>query len=162
MKINRSTLGKNYRYHFNDAVEFSPTSFDPNYIRKISPVEVKYDAIDYGDILHLELDISCLVTGVCCYSLEDVEIPLHFKDELDFSDDKSLMEQCFFVEENMFDLDPYILGLILSNIPSKIVKKGAKLPKSGEGYRVLTEDEYLKEKSEEKDPRWDKLDELDL
>ena len=42
------------------------------------------------------------------------------------------------------------------------MKKGAKLPTNGNGYRVLSEDEYNKEQEEKVDPRWAALDDINL
>ena len=62
----------------------------------------------------------------------------------------------------IFDIDPYVLSLVVSEIPAKIVKKGAKLPEDGSGYRVLSEEEYNKEQENKKDSRWDALDKIEL
>ena len=60
------------------------------------------------------------------------------------------------------EVDEYILDLIIAEVPMKIVKKGAKLPSSGEGYRVLSEDEYNKEQEQKTDSRWAALDDIEL
>ena len=130
---------------------------DPTHIKKIENCHVKIEAIDYESILHISLEIKSKVIGVCSYTLEDVELNINTKDSLDFSDDEN-DEEMYHETGNIIDLDPYILGILLANVPVRIIKKGAKLPKDGHGYRVLSEDDYLKEQSEKKDSRWDKLD----
>ena len=60
------------------------------------------------------------------------------------------------------DLDPYILALILAEVPHTVTKKGAELPKSGSGYRVLSEEELLKEKSTKKNSAFDILDTIEF
>ena len=46
--------------------------------------------------------------------------------------------------------------------PIKIVKKGAKIPENGKGYRVITEDDYEQEKSKKVDHRFDILDTVEF
>ena len=65
-------------------------------------------------------------------------------------------------KDNNIDLDEYILGILLANVPVRIVKKGAKLPGDGNNYRVISEDQYQKEKENSQDSRWSALDDLDL
>lgn len=161
MKINRALLTNGISKTFEEAVDFSSTQFDQNHIRSIPSCEVKATATDYETILRIELEINAVVIGVCSYTLEDVELKLKIKDELDFSDDES-EEDTYFAKDNIIDLDEYILGIVLANVPMKIVKKGAKLPDNGKDYRVLNEEEYLKEKENSHDKRWDILDSVQI
>ena len=161
MKINRALLTNGITKEFEETIDFSHIEFDKNHIRSIQDCNVKAVATDYESILCIDVEISALVIGVCSYSLEDVEIPLKIKDQLVFTDDES-DEDNYYVEDNIVDLDEYILGILLANVPVKIVKKGAKLPSDGNNYRVISEDQYQKEKENSHDSRWDVLDDLDL
>ena len=60
------------------------------------------------------------------------------------------------------DLDPHILALILAEVPHTLTKSGASLPKSGNGYRVLSEDDYLKEKNHKGNSAFDILDTIEF
>ena len=161
MKINRALLTNGVAKSFEEAIDFSHIEFDKNHIRSIQDCNVKAVATDYESILCIDVEISALVIGVCSYSLEDVEIPLKIKDQLVFTDDES-DEDNYYVKDNIVDLDEYILGILLANVPVKIVKKGAKLPSDGNNYRVISEDQYQKEKENSHDSRWDVLDNLEL
>ena len=160
MKINR-LLFKNKDYVLNEDVDFSLASFDHNFIRGISNTHVTVKGNDYDDFLILDIEIKTDVIGVCSYTLEDV--PLHFdiKSSLTFTYEEE-DEEAIHIDNPIFDLDPYILDLIVAEMPIKVVKKGAKLPNSGEGYRVLSEDEYNKEQEEKTDPRWAALNNIDI
>ena len=68
-----------------DDVDFSLAKLDPNHIRKIDNVHVKLKAQKYDDLICAEFEITCDVTGVCSYTLQDVPLHLHFKDSLEFS-----------------------------------------------------------------------------
>ena len=161
MKINRALLKNGIPETFSEEVDFSHVELDPTHIRSIPHCVVKITATDYEEILHISLEINAVVIGVCSYSLEDVELKLKINDSLDFTDDVEDVDN-YYEKENLIDLDPYILGILLANVPVRIVKKGAKLPKNGAGYRVLSEDDYLKEQSNKKDSRWDKLDSVQI
>lgn len=161
MKINRFAFTNNH-LEIEDDVDFSFAKLDPNHIRKIENTHVKVVGQEYDEIIYLELEINSDVTGVCSYSLEDVPLHLHFKESLEFSNEIEDDEEIIYVDKPIFEIDEYILELIIAEVPLKLVKKGAKLPSSGKDYRVISEDEYLKEKSEKKDDRWSKLDDIEL
>ena len=161
MKINRFAFTNNH-LEVEDDVDFSFANLDLNHIRKIEHTHVKVVGDEYEDIICLKLDINTDVTGVCSYTLEDVPLHLHFKDSLEFSNEIDDDDDIIYVDKPIFDIDEYILQLIIGEVPLKLVKKGAKLPESGTEYRVLSEDEYLKEKEKKKDDRWSKLDDVKL
>ena len=161
MKINRALLTYGISKSFEDTIDFSLVQLDSSHIRKIDSCDVKVVATDYESILRLEVDIHSKVIGVCSYTLEDVELDINVKDEINFTDDEN-DEDCYYTNETLIDLDEYILGILLANVPVRIVKKGAKLTKDGNGYRVLKQDDYEKEKENSTDHRWDKLDNIDF
>ena len=161
MKLNRATLQINKPTKFSEDVDFSKKEFDPLFLRGITKCHVDMEATQYDEFLRVDFDIDASIIAVCAYTLDDVKLPLKIHEEIAFSDNPE--DDSSFYEENVIiDLDEYILGIILAYIPAKVVKKGAKPPKDGEGYRVLTEDQLAKERSEKKDDRWSKLDDLDL
>lgn len=161
MNLNRF-LFQNNVLELEDDIDFSSAELDQSHIRKISRCHVHVSAHEYDDLIVADVSVNADVIGVCAYSLEDVPLNLKFKDSLEFSNEISDDEDIFYVDKPIFSLDPYILGLIIAETPVKIIKKGAKLPTSGEGYRVLSEDEYFKEQKDKTDSRWSKLDDLEL
>lgn len=161
MKINRATLQNGISKTFEDTVDFSTQQFDPTYIRQINSCQVKAKATDYEDLLVVEVNIKAAVIGVCSYSLEDVELNLDINDVLEFSDDQN-DEQSYYEKGNIIELDEYILGIVLANIPPRIVKKGAKLPENGKNYRVMNEEEYERKKREERSSPFDVLDSVKI
>ena len=156
MKISRFSF-QNDVLELEDDIDFSSISFDPTHIRSIPSCHVVVEAIDFESILHLSLKIESTVIGVCSYSLEDVELHLRINEDIDITDDEEDTDN-YYEKDAIIDLDPYVLGILLANVPIKIVKKGAKLPENGKGYRVIGEEEYTKEKETKTDPRWSKLD----
>lgn len=161
MQISRFNFQNNV-LELEDEIDFSHTELDQNHIRKIENTHVKVLAHEYEDLLVMDVNVECDIIGVCSYTLEDVPLHLKFKDSLEFSNEVEDDDDIFFEPKPIFELDPYILGLIIASAPTKIVKKGAKLPNSGVGYRVLSEEEYNSEKKKKTDSRWSKLDDIEL
>ncbi len=160
MKLNRH-LFSNKNYSVEEELDFSSYSFNPNHIRKIGKTHVKISGHDYDDFLVLDFEIVSDVVGVCSYTLEDVPLTIKVKSSLSFTYEEE-DEETIHIDNPIFDVDEYILDLIIAEVPMKIVKKGAKLPTNGEGYRVLSEDEYNKEQEEKTDSRWSALDDVEL
>ena len=161
MRINRALLTYGVSKTFEESIDFSNAELNPSHIRKIDSCDVIAEVADYEPLLYVKLKIKATVIGVCSYTLEDVELRLNIEDDLTFSDNED-DEDTYYTKDNIIDLDEYVLGILLANVPVKIVKKGAKLPQNGKGYRVLTQDEYDKEKENNVDHRWDKLDEIEF
>lgn len=161
MKLNR-LLFQNKDYVLEGDIDFSNLEFDPYHIKKIGLTHVKITGSVYEDLLMLNFHIISDVIGVCAYTLEDVPLHFDFKDSLEVSNEIEDDEKIFYEKNMIFDIDPYVLSLLVSEIPAKIVKKGAKLPSDGNGYRVLSEEEYEVEQSKKTDSRWAALDDIDL
>ena len=122
---------------------------------------MKVTGTDYDDYLILNIKINSDVIGVCSYTLEDIPLKVKIDTSLTFSfldEDEDVIH----IDNPIFELDPYILGLIVSEVPLTLVKKGAKLPSSGDGYRVLSEDQYEEEQKNKVDSRWSALDNIEL
>lgn len=160
MKINRYQF-QNKNYQIEDDIDFSNVTFDPTHIRGISNTHVVVTGNDYDDYLVLNIKIKADVIGVCSYTLEDIPLKVDISTSLSFSfleEDEDVIH----IDSPIFELDQYILDLIVAEVPLTLVKKGAKLPSSGDGYRVLSEDEYNKEQENKKDSRWSALDDVEL
>lgn len=162
MKINRAILPVNKAVSFSEDIDFSSLTFDPNHVKNISSCHTEIIATEFGNILEIKVAGFAHVIASCSYTLEDVPLNVKFNETFYFSDEITDSEDCYFESDNEIDLDQYILALILAEVPHNIVKKGAKLPKSGEGYRVLSEDEFEKERKNKKNNPFSALDELEF
>ena len=91
-----------------------------------------------------------------------IYLKVKFKEDFYFSSEEDNSQDCYFEPSVNVNLDPHILALILAEVPHNITKSGATLPKSGEGYRVLSEDQYLEEKKNKKNHAFDVLDSLEI
>lgn len=114
------------------------------------------------DELIVSGNISCTIVIPCAISLKPVEIELEatlseiflfgseVRDELED-------EGIILVDTDILDLDPFIWDAIVVEIPLKVVHPDLKEYPSGDGWEVLTEKNYLEQKSKEIDPRLAKL-----
>jgi uncharacterized metal-binding protein YceD (DUF177 family) len=162
MIINRFTLQEGKTQHYSADLNFKDNpKYQNNLFRNIESCHVECDATDYGDILRVVINIKAEVIGICSYTLEDVPLTIKTNEELDFTDDEDATddEEAIYVKEPRIDLTHYIYSLICASMPLRVIKKGATLPKDGNGYRVLTEEDLAKEKKNKPDPRWAKLNE---
>lgn len=131
--------------------------FDNLYLRALEEVNAKitlyYDALDQ---LCATLDIEGDMVCPCAITLEDVNVPFEIHDEtrLSFTEE----EDAYFVNENL-DIKELILTFILPEVPIKVVKNEKIEYPRGDGWRVMTEDDFDQMKKSEIDPRWQKLTE---
>ena len=162
MKLNRATLPVNKSQKYEEDIDFSHQAFDDNHVRKIVSCHVTVLATEYEDVLRCEVTGKAHVIASCSYTLEDVPLDVSFKEDFYFSSEDDNSQDCYYEPGNEVDLNPHILALILAEVPHNVVKSGARLPKSGNGYRVLSEDDYLEEKKNRKNSAFDILDTLEV
>ena len=161
MKLNLTNLILNKPIIKEEDISFENENLSSFMLKKINNCHVKIEATLYQDLLRIKFDIYALATGICAYTLEDVPLPVKIHDELSFTNDEKDTSSIL-IEENIIDIDYYTLSLILSYIPKKIIKEGAKLPPSGDGYRVLKEEDLEEEREKNKTSPFDVLDNLEL
>ena len=121
----------------------------------------------HGRLLHdslcvINIKIKAKVIAPSAYSGKDVVLNLDFADIIQISDEDEDDEELFYEKDMIFEIDPYVISLIVGEVPMVVTLKDEKLPEDGKGYRILTEDEYLEEQKSKTDPRWSKLDDIDL
>ena len=155
MKINRLLLpiGKTIKY--SEDIDLSYFQGDQYHVRSITSCHMDLDVTNYDELITLSFNIKGEVKTTCAYTLEEIPYQYHVKDtiELDGEDDD------FDIVNNEIDIDEMLITLIVSNVPFKVVKEGASLPSSGDGFRFLSEEEANKEK---KSSPFDVLDDLEF
>ena len=162
MKLNRAILPANKPETFDEEIDFSHLTPDENHVKRIDKCAVKVIATEFGDVLQCSINGEADVVASCSYTLEDVPLHVNFKETLYFSSEVIGSQECYYEPGNEVDLDPHILALILAEVPHNIVKSGASLPKSGNGYRVLSEEDLEKERQNKKNSAFDILDTIDF
>jgi uncharacterized protein len=164
MKINTRIIQQEKEYVLEDELDFSNLDFSSSMIiRNLNRAKVNLKYRLYEDYLYVDLLIEGEAILICSYTLEDVNYPYRYKDSLTFCFEKEFeSEDVIYADNAIIDMDEYVLGIILASLPSKVVKKGARLPSDGAGYRVMSEDDYLKETANKKDSRFDVLENIEF
>lgn len=113
-------------------------------------------------VIVIKYDINAVLTVYSTLSGEPFDYPLEISETLYYSDDKDMeSEDVFFVPEGYIDLNEEIYSLIIASLPLVLHKEGEEYPK-GENYRVLSEDDLIKEDEDISNSPFDKLKDLDL
>lgn len=149
MKINRLLLpiGKTIKY--SEDIDLSYFQGDQYHVRSITSCHMDLDVTNYDDLITLFFNINGEVKTTCAYTLE--EIPYAYKVseviELNGGEDDE-----FDIVNNEINIDEMLITLIVSNVPFKVVKEGAKLPDNGDGYRFISEEQAEEEARQSKKP----------
>ena len=162
MKLNRAILPANKPETFDGEIDFSSLKPDENHVKRIDKCLVKVIATEFGDVLQCAISGNADVIASCSYTLEDVPLHVEFKETLYFSSEVMGSQECYYEPGVEIDLNPHILALILAEVPHNITKSGASLPKSGNGYRVLSEDDFEKERKNKGNSAFDALDAIEF
>lgn len=121
--------------------------------------EIEVNKFDHS--LIVKVNVLFDIDVVSSYSAEVFKTKIKIKDDLYFTNSKSLDSDEFILVNDEIDLDYYIYSLLITSIPLNIHKPGESLPK-GDGYRVLSEDEFKKEKEESGGNAFDALKDIDF
>jgi len=163
MIIYRDEYEVNKKYHISQDVDFSSVPLDGVLIRKINSCHVEVDIENFDYLLRVVINIKADTILPCSYTLEDVPYVIKGQEEFDFTfEAENESEDLIYIKGDSFELNEYVYSLLIALVPPKVIKKGAKLSQEGKNYRVLSEDEYLKEKAAKKDSRWSKLDDIEI
>ena len=121
--------------------------------------EIEINKIDHS--LIVKVNVLFNIDVVSSYSAEVFKTKIKINDDLYFTNSKSLDSDEFIFVNDEIDLDYYIYSLLITSIPLNVHKPGENLPK-GDGYRVLSEEEFRKEKEESCGNAFDSLKDIDF
>lgn len=147
---------------FEERLNFEKDAFK-NYSRllDIRNVTVKgfghYD--QYQQRFNIELEIAGDMIVPCAVTLEEVLVPLDIVTTESFSFVPVDDEEVHYCKNDIIDLYPVIFQLMLLEVPLKVVKEDLVYPK-GDGWEVVSEQEYERQKGDKIDPRLAKLKEF--
>lgn len=152
MKIDIYKIPNNKALTISSEVELDTNKYNFSYpLIKINKCFVNPKIKKYEDFICANLKVIANVRLVCSYSLKEFDSDITNEDDFNFSNlDSDTDDDFILYKGNRIDLDDFIYELIISGIPTSPVMPNAKLPNSGSGYRVLTEDELNKEESKKR------------
>ena len=160
MKFHRYDLEEN-PFVIDTVLEVSEKDRKPNTrYSAISDIEVSGTGFyeEETEELIIGLDIFCQVEVPCAITLKPIELDL----EIQYSETFSFLEgeETVYIEEDEIDLTPYIWSAVIAEIPIKVVDPELKEYPSGDGWQVLTEEDFEKTEEDKIDPRLEKLKEF--
>lgn len=119
---------------------------------------IYYDT--YSTQLVTDLQIEGVMTVPCAITLEpfDLEFSTRLGEMFSFeTPDEELASEIEVVDGEILDLNPYITEVIFAAVPLKAVHPDLEAYPEGSGWKVMTEEDYIKEARQEIDPRLAKL-----
>ena len=143
-------------------------TFDPEVFVCHSPLinvlscHAELKAQRFEEFIYVTLSIKAKVTLQCSYTLKHFETEISGVDELHFAPSKDEDEDCIEYRGTSIEMDHYIFNLLSASVPLSPKAPNAKAPESGKGYRVLSEDEFMKEREEEGNSQFDALKDLEF
>ena len=143
-------------------------SFDPevfvchNPLIEVKNCHVELKAQRFEEFIYVTISLKAKVILECSYTLKHFESTISGVDELHFAPSKDEDEDCIEYKGTSIELDQYIFNLLSASVPLSPKAPNAKSPASGNGYRVISEDEFLKEKEEGGNSPFDALKDLDF
>lgn len=109
----------------------------------------------------VKIKINCIMDLECARTLALVHHPFEVEDEIIFTFNKDFEnDDVEYVKGNTIDLAPYIWEIIFSNIPMRVVAENSDIITSGDGWEIISEDDFDDYKEEMKkkiDPRLESL-----
>ena len=116
----------------------------------------------FEEFIYVTLSIKANVTLQCSYTLKNFDTTIEGTDELHFAPNMDEDEDCIEYRGTVIEMDHYIFNLLSASVSLSPKAPNAKAPESGKGYRVLSEDEFLKEKEEQGNSQFDALKDIDF
>ena len=156
MKLNRLTLPVGKEVIFHEDIDFSSYQGDPYHVRSIKSCHMDLSVLNYDELVVLSFSLKGEVMTTCAYTLEEIPYQYNIKESVELAGNE---DDEFEIINETIDIDEILITLIVSNVPMKVVKKGAKLPSNGDGYQVMSEEEA---NSKKKASPFDALDDLEL
>jgi len=143
-------------------------TFDPEvFVCHASLIEVKNCHVElkaqrFEEFIYVTISLKAKVVLECSYTLKHFETTISGTDELHFAPSKDEDEDCIEYKGTSIELDQHIFNLLSASVPLSPKAPNAKSPSSGTGYRVISEDEFYKEKEEGGNSPFDALKDLDF
>lgn len=160
MKINRLILPEGKAVEYNEDIDLSYFQGDKYHVRSIKSCHMELTVTNFADLITLFFRIKGEVMTTCAYTLEEIPYEYNISDVIELAGNE---DDEFEIKNEEINIDEMLITLIVSNIPIKVTKPGAKLPSSGDNYRFITEEQAAQEAAEmDKPSPFDVLDDYEF
>lgn len=158
MKWRISWLEKqpNQRHHVDEVITFDRSMFkNVSNIDSVSPIKVQGNLFIEKGLVNVDLVFTGILYLPCALSNEicDYNFAFKVKEELDGAEPS---DQAIDYEADYIDLYELIWQRLIIEAPTKIVKND-NVNKSGNSWKLLSEEEYQEQAQKRTDPRMAKL-----
>lgn len=162
MKIYLSDI-KDETQTFQETITFDLSNYKLDYLKDLSPINVNLKTRKISEqLFSISLNIKGKATLISAIKLDLIDYDISLNEDLLFTNSLELEDvDIIYFEGNYIDLDNIIYSLIMTSLPYNIKGKNEEANISGEGYRIISEDQYNKEQKS-KGNAFDKLKDLDL
>lgn len=151
---------------FDESITFTKEVFLKNHhLRDLKDINVKGD-LHYdmqSDLLTCDMVITGKMVLPCAITSEDVIYPFHSNTSVVFAFRKvEENEDIYEAKGDVVELLPIVFQTIMMEVPLKVVKDDIKEYPKGNGWEVISEQDYQSSKKDEVDPRLAKLKEFKI
>ena len=129
---------------------------------EVKDCHVELEAQRFEEFIYVTISLKANVVLECSYTLKHFQTTISGTDELHFAPSKDEDEDCIEYKGTSIELDQYIFNLLSASVPLSPKAPNSKAPSSGSGYRVISEDEFYKEKEEGGNSPFDALKDIDF
>ena len=129
---------------------------------EVKDCHVELKAQRFEEFIYVTISLKANVVLECSYTLKHFQTTISGTDELHFAPSKDEDEDCIEYKGTSIELDQYIFNLLSASVPLSPKTPNSKAPSSGSGYRVISEDEFYKEKEEGGNSPFDALKDIDF
>lgn len=152
----RSSIVKGRSLRFENATTFQgyPLRYP---LHEVKSCSYSVTVSKIGDYVHASFLIKANLILIDAVDGALFEQPLELDEDCDLLEEMDGEGEGYLVTGSVIDLDDLALRIIVSSFPIKVTRPEGRLPKSGTGYRVLSEEDKAKEKETSSNPSFDKL-----
>lgn len=163
MKWTKAQLLSQSNVYFDEDIDFDKQSLENNKllldVRNLHvDGEGHYD--DVEDKFEVDMHIKGILVCPCAITNEPVDVDLDSEYELEFVFEETNDLNVHVVKNGIIELIPIVFQLISLDVPLRVIKDGLIEYPKGDGWRILSEEEYQKTKDDRIDPRLAKLKEF--
>lgn len=166
LKLNRRELEQAKHISYNQDIILDQADIDNERdIISVEKVHLSGNAQYISNLVILTLKVDANLTLRSTRSLKPVPYVISEEESLTLTyakDDILEDSDVILVEGEDFDLYQEVLSMIITSIPMKIIGENEPTSLSGEGWELISEDDYNNRKSNEIDPRMAKLLDFDV
>ena len=143
MRFHRNTVTPAKPLPFDEGIDLSSLDYASLYpLLGLRDVHASGEFYKDGDYLVCGIHVEAVARLSDSRTLEPFDMKLSFDDEFCLLKSPDDEEEGYLFEDNNIELSEVVFCAIHTRLPLCPHKKGSALPSSGEGYSVLTEDEF--------------------